>query len=156
SISPLPPEAFPAPPSPLAQPVALHLEKIWPLYTTCIRQIATTNRTIVARCCKASAVFFMLRPLTREQRVMLFSSILLLSILATWLAAQDKSKTAPTEPVAAAKQAVTLAEQGRCSEALPILTSNIGHVADKQLRYRFAMAAARCGMSLNNTAAVLD
>lgn len=84
-----------------------------------------------------------------------FTTILLSYFLAPVLTAQDKSKT-PTNAVAEATQAVALAEEGRCSEALPVLTRNIGRVAEKQLRYRFAMAAARCGMSLNDTAAVLD
>src|SRR6516165_8533697 len=71
-------------------------------------------------------------------------------------AAQDKSKTPPPDPVAAATRAVALAERGRCSEALPVLARNAPRLADKQLRYRSAMAAARCGMSLNDTTAVLD
>ena len=88
--------------------------------------------------------------------IRLLSAIILPFVLGVSAAAQDKSKATPPDPVAAATQAVALAEHGRCSEALPVLTRNTPRLADKQLRYRSAMAAARCGMSLNDTTAVLD
>jgi predicted Zn-dependent protease len=47
-------------------------------------------------------------------------------------------------------RAVSLAETGRCAEALPVL-KGVARVADKQLRYHAAMAAARCAMSVQDT-----
>jgi tetratricopeptide (TPR) repeat protein len=45
--------------------------------------------------------------------------------------------------------AIDLAAKGRCQEALPILKRSAGHVPDKELKYRAAMATARCAMSLD-------
>jgi tetratricopeptide (TPR) repeat protein len=45
-------------------------------------------------------------------------------------------------------QAIDLAAKGRCEEALPVLRRSAGHVGDKDLKYRAAMATARCAMSL--------
>src|SRR6202021_2719211 len=42
-----------------------------------------------------------------------------------------------------------LAEQGRCREALPRLKSATTHVRDKEVKYKTAMATARCAMSLD-------
>jgi len=67
-------------------------------------------------------------------------------------AAQGKA----ADPAAATIQATTLAEAGRCTEALPVLKRNLPRVRDARLRYRAAFAAARCGMAVNDTAAALD
>ena len=73
--------------------------------------------------------------------------------VATGTTGQDAARPAP--PLTT-RQAVTLAERGRCSEALPVLKRNLRNVADKQLRYQAAMASARCAMSVGDIAAVLD
>lgn len=52
---------------------------------------------------------------------------------------------------ASAKQAVALAQKGRCREALPLLKKSTSHLSDKQLKYQSVMAAARCAMSLDQT-----
>jgi tetratricopeptide (TPR) repeat protein len=58
------------------------------------------------------------------------------------------------DPSTSAQQAIALAEQGRCKEALPTLKTVMPRVADKQLRYHAAMAETRCAMALeqNDTA----
>ena len=61
-----------------------------------------------------------------------------------------------SDPSASARQAVSLASRGRCTEALPVLKRTMSHLADKDLRYRSAMAAARCAMSMDDTAAAVD
>jgi predicted Zn-dependent protease len=66
--------------------------------------------------------------------------------------AQSAPKLQEPDPLAS----IRMAERGRCSEALPLLKRNTRRLPDKQLRYRSAMAAARCAMSLNDTAAVVD
>ena len=60
------------------------------------------------------------------------------------------------DPAAATRQAVSLAERGRCQEALPVLKRNMAHLADKELRYRAGMAAARCAMSIDDAATAVD
>jgi tetratricopeptide (TPR) repeat protein len=76
-----------------------------------------------------------------------------LPILVTGLAAKAASQQAPAAP--SPVEAVRLAERGRCREALPVLKRN-PRLADQKLRYRAAMASARCAMSLNDTAGVTD
>jgi tetratricopeptide (TPR) repeat protein len=57
--------------------------------------------------------------------------------------------SAPTVAVASTvEQAIDLAAKGRCKEALPVLKRATAHVPDKELKYRAAMATARCAMSL--------
>jgi tetratricopeptide (TPR) repeat protein len=46
------------------------------------------------------------------------------------------------------EQAIDLAAKGRCQEALPVLKKSAARVPDKDLKYRAAMATARCAMSL--------
>lgn len=76
-----------------------------------------------------------------------------LAAVATGSVAQDAARPAPPTTT---RQAVTLAERGRCAEALPILKRNLRSLPDKQLRYQAAMACARCAMSLGDMAAVMD
>jgi tetratricopeptide (TPR) repeat protein len=52
---------------------------------------------------------------------------------------------------ALAKQALALAQKGRCREALPLLKRFTSHLSDKQLKYQSAMATARCALSLDQT-----
>jgi tetratricopeptide (TPR) repeat protein len=77
-------------------------------------------------------------------------------VLATWAAAQGAPKATAANPLASARQAISLAERGRCREALPILKRATPRLRDKQLRYHSAMAAARCAMGLDDTAAAVD
>lgn len=62
----------------------------------------------------------------------------------------------PAAPAAnSIPHAISLAETGRCTEALPIL-KGVARVTDKQLRYRAAMAEARCAMSVQDTPAAVS
>ncbi len=70
--------------------------------------------------------------------------------------AQTVPKAQPADPAASTRQALTLAEGGRCAEALPVLKRNMQGLADKQLRYHAAFASVNCGMSVNDTAAVMN
>ncbi len=73
---------------------------------------------------------------------MIFAGIL---IAAATGAAQARAApaTAPT-----VEQAIDLAAKGRCQEALPVLKRSGARASDKNVRYRAAMATARCAMSL--------
>ena len=75
---------------------------------------------------------------------------------ATKAEAQVAAKPQAVDPVASTRQALSLAESGRCAEALPVLKRNTQGLPDKQLRYFAAFAIVRCGMSVNDTAAVLN
>ncbi len=78
------------------------------------------------------------------------------SLAATRAEAQVAAKTQAADPVALTRQALSLAESGRCTEALPVLKRNTPGLTDKQLRYFAAIATVRCGMSVNDTTAVLS
>jgi tetratricopeptide (TPR) repeat protein len=69
---------------------------------------------------------------------------------------QAASKTAPPAGVKAVQRALSLAEKGRCKEALPDLKRETPRLSDKQIRYRAAMAEARCAMSLDDTATTTE
>src|SRR6185437_6673679 len=57
---------------------------------------------------------------------------------------------------ASVQRALSLAEKGRCKEALPVLKRDTPRLPDKQLRYHAAMGEARCAMSLEDSATTLD
>jgi len=61
-----------------------------------------------------------------------------------------QNSVGPDNPVLA-KQALALAQKGRCREAIPLLKRSTSHLSDKQLKYQSAMATARCAMSLDQT-----
>lgn len=65
--------------------------------------------------------------------------------------AQDSKKGPAVEPATAAQQGISMAEKGRCREALPILRKASSSVVDKDLKYKVTMSIARCAMSLDQT-----
>jgi tetratricopeptide (TPR) repeat protein len=57
----------------------------------------------------------------------------------------------PSAPATAGidlQKGLSLADEGRCREALPALRNGVAHIADKKLRLSAAMAQARCGMAV--------
>ena len=78
------------------------------------------------------------------------------SLAATRAEAQVAAKPQAVDPAASTRQALSLADGGRCAEALPVLKRNTQGLMDKQLRYLAAFATVRCGMSVNDTAAVMN
>lgn len=72
---------------------------------------------------------------------------------------QSSSKPAQTGGASAGASAsassveasIDLAAKGQCEKALPILKRSVGRISDKDLKYRAAMATARCAMSLDQT-----
>lgn len=79
------------------------------------------------------------------------SVVSLWGMLSVWCAAQQSQKNPAGNLTASIEHSISLAATGRCREALPHLKSTTPHIADKQLRYRAAMATARCAMSLDQT-----
>ena len=68
--------------------------------------------------------------------------------VAAFVAAQSRPTTSPAASPTV-EQAIDLAAKGRCQEALPVLKRSAAHITDKNLKYRAAMATARCAMSLD-------
>jgi tetratricopeptide (TPR) repeat protein len=58
------------------------------------------------------------------------------------------SRQTSANDVASAQQGISLAEKGKCKEALPLLKRATPGILDKQLKYHAGMATARCAMSL--------
>jgi tetratricopeptide (TPR) repeat protein len=83
----------------------------------------------------------------------LIRRILVLTLASGFLtgsgAAQSGNKTPVTDSTASMQKALSLAEQGRCREALPILKKSAPLTADKQLKMKGGLATVRCGLSLN-------
>ncbi len=69
--------------------------------------------------------------------------------------AQVSSKTAAVTP-AAAEHAASLAESGRCAEALPLLAKSAAHITDKELQKRVGLDGVRCATTLQQQDALLD
>jgi len=60
------------------------------------------------------------------------------------------------DPAVSVKRAISLVEEGRCQEALPVLEHALPRLTDKQLRYNGGMAEARCAMALDRDSVVID
>jgi tetratricopeptide (TPR) repeat protein len=71
-------------------------------------------------------------------------------------AAQAPSKINTVSPNAAAEHAASLAENGNCSEALPLLAKTAAHITDKDLQKRAALDGLRCATLLQQSGALLD
>jgi len=72
-------------------------------------------------------------------------------LLAVSCAAQAPAPAQGAEALATLERAVALAAKGRCRAALPSLNNVASRLGNKQLKYRVAMATARCAMSLDQT-----
>ena len=69
--------------------------------------------------------------------------------------AQVSSKTTAVSP-AAAEHAASLAESGRCPEALPLLARSAAHITDKTLQKRVGLAGVRCATLLQQEDTLLQ
>ncbi len=72
--------------------------------------------------------------------------------------AQVSGKTPPAVPAGAnaVQHALTLAESGRCSEALPPLSRSVAHLTEKDLQKRAALDGVRCATLLQRWDTLLD
>jgi tetratricopeptide (TPR) repeat protein len=77
-------------------------------------------------------------------------------LLASAAAAQAPATAAAAASAPAVEQAIELAAKGRCHEALPQLKKSMSRITDKDLKYRAAMATAKCAMSLDQTDSALQ
>ena len=69
--------------------------------------------------------------------------------------AQVSSKTAAVSP-AAAEHAASLAESGRCPEALPQLAKSVAHITDKELQKKVGLDGVRCATMLQQQEPLLQ
>jgi tetratricopeptide (TPR) repeat protein len=76
------------------------------------------------------------------------SLIFLVPAMGLSSSAQVSSKPAASVTPAAAEHAATLAESGRCAEALPVLTRSAAHITDKELQKRVSLDGVRCATML--------
>jgi tetratricopeptide (TPR) repeat protein len=83
------------------------------------------------------------------------SVVLALAVCATSLA-QVSGKPASTVTPAMAEHAATLAETGRCAEALPILAKAAAHITDKELQKRVGLDGVRCATTLQQPETLQD
>jgi tetratricopeptide (TPR) repeat protein len=65
--------------------------------------------------------------------------------------AQVPQKAPAVDPVAAAKQSLSLAEHGKCKEALQLLRRTTPRLADKEIKLKAGVATVRCAMNLEQT-----
>ena len=84
------------------------------------------------------------------------SALILVSLTASVLVAQTAKKGETVTPAESAQRALTLVEQGRCQEALPIFQRTLSHLTDKQLLYHAAMGQSRCAMAREDIPAALS
>lgn len=92
--------------------------------------------------------------------MMSIRNIVLLGLVGTTLplqgVAQAPQKAPTSNPQAAAKRGLSLAESGHCKEALQILRRSTGNLPDKDLKLRAGLATVRCAMSLDRTDAAVE
>lgn len=77
----------------------------------------------------------------------------------TWMeraSGQARAQSPTPTSGASAESAIDSAAQGKCQEALPVLKRITPRISDKELKYRAAIAAARCAMSLDQRETALE
>jgi tetratricopeptide (TPR) repeat protein len=72
-----------------------------------------------------------------------------LLLCADYSFAQAPKSVPASTPPGAAERAVTLAESGHCTEALPLLKRSIRQIANKELQKRAALVGLNCAMTHN-------
>jgi tetratricopeptide (TPR) repeat protein len=74
-------------------------------------------------------------------------ALLAASALAAQAPAPSSSSTGPVSS-SVIEQNIDLAAKGQCPEAIPALKKNLPRISNRDLKYRAAMALAKCAMSL--------
>lgn len=81
---------------------------------------------------------------------------LLVLTTAESVSAQASPKTPAMDSQASAKQSLSLAEHGRCKEALQVLKKNAGTTADKEGKLRAGVATVRCAINREQADAAVE
>jgi tetratricopeptide (TPR) repeat protein len=82
-------------------------------------------------------------------------SLLLVMLIAGAASAQSVGKPG-VDASSSARSATTLAESGRCPEALPTLKKSLVQVKDRELKRKIGLDGVRCAMTLHQTDAALE
>ena len=77
-------------------------------------------------------------------------------ILLAATGAAQVSKNSSTSPVAEAQRAMSLAESGRCPEALPLLKRSIRQATDRDIKKRIGLDGLHCAMTRDTPYDSLD
>jgi tetratricopeptide (TPR) repeat protein len=85
----------------------------------------------------------------RVQHLFSFTLVALISVGPA--VAQVPQKASTVDPVTAAKQSLSLAEHGKCKEALQLLRRTTPRLADKEIKLKAGVATVRCAMNLEQT-----
>ncbi len=91
---------------------------------------------------------------SRDRRAVVLVVAFVAILLPASTAAQ--STKAPVDPAASLKRGISLADKGRCDEALPILKRSLTRTSERELKYKGAILSAQCAMSLGRIDATLD
>ncbi len=84
-------------------------------------------------------------------------SVAIVYLLAAEISIAQTAKNVPSADTSAVVQKATQqAETGVCAQAVPALRKALPRLLDKKLKYRAAMAAAQCAMSLGQRDAVFE
>jgi tetratricopeptide (TPR) repeat protein len=70
--------------------------------------------------------------------------------------AQERPKNTPSAASPSMQQAIEMAGNGRCAQALPILKGGLVRTTEKELRYHAEMAIVRCAMAVDDEEAAAD
>ncbi len=89
-------------------------------------------------------------------RILLPFTSLLLCAFPFAAGAQAHAKAGAVSASAVAEHAASLAESGKCSEALPLLTKTAAHLTDKELQKRAGLDGVRCATLLQQQEPLLD
>jgi tetratricopeptide (TPR) repeat protein len=81
--------------------------------------------------------------------------LLVSSAIANQAWAQSGVKPPADDASLSAQKGLSLAEEGHCREALPVLKKAASQVPDKQLKLKAGLATVRCGQLLNQTDATV-
>src|SRR5215471_7922416 len=80
---------------------------------------------------------------------LILSLFLLSNISICGAQAQAARKASGQTAASAVQQSTTLAESGRCAEAMPLLKQAIRQVSDKELKKRIGLDGIHCAMTHN-------
>jgi tetratricopeptide (TPR) repeat protein len=81
---------------------------------------------------------------------------MLLVVAASAQSSAPHAKPSTAVSTSVVEHAVTLAEAGHCSEALPLLTKAMAHITDKELQKRAGLDGVRCANLLQEEQPLLD
>ncbi len=85
----------------------------------------------------------------RESKVFFFLPVLILLFFSSSAWTQVAGKNASSPPPEQAERGITLAENGHCVEALPVLKRAIRFNKDRELEKRIGLAGLHCAMTHN-------